>query len=465
MVLAFSTTPLLVVFLLLPQERAIGSSGLSNGLITYPVLLLTAALFYHYWYVSRDDVAAWLVLALSVVGVQGIALPALAERRLGGPVAADSWMAVLDLALGVVILIFAVACRSTRFRCDPLVLGLCLGFAMIGLRMGARYLAPEWDLTRAGLAALGAGVLLVYVALAAAVLLITQSPRWLRMRLAMIAALFGTSQAAMASGAVDTTTVGVVVLAVDIACAALLVTTAIRLLMSCFSTGDALAELHQLLESVEADVRVEKARIHEINATLAGITSAAELIHSQTSMSEHRRQGLEEMMQAELSRLTRLLQDPAPAHTVDLDDAIRHLVVAHEARGHAVHWLPTGTRATGCSDAVTEVISILLDNSIQHGSPHASIEVRADGETVEILVTDAGPGVSPDMRLRLFEWGEHRPGSQGQGFGLHIARQLAREQGGSLRLLETSSRGTTFVVGLPASADTNIRHDANQRSA
>ncbi|MCY7396857.1 MAG: HAMP domain-containing histidine kinase [Nocardioides sp.] len=458
-------TPLLAAFLLTPQTRAVPSVALSNGLILFPVLLLSAALIHHRWLLTRDDVTAWLVLALTLVGVQGVALPALTGGRPGSGTTDAVWWAMLDLLLGVVILVCARACRVVELRCDPLVAGAGLGLGLVALRAGVLHLVPDWEVAPAGLVGLGLGVLLVHVVLALAVLEVHRAPRWLRMRVAATAVLVGISQAVAASGLPDSVASSIVVLVADALCAGLLVTTATTLLLSLMTEDSVVAELRHRLEAVEATVRVERARIHEINATLAGISSASDLIHSPATLSGPRRQMLEDMMQAELSRLTRLLQDPTPVHVVDLDEAIRHLVVAQEARGHTVQWRPTGAHALGCSDAITEVISILLDNSAQHGSPHAAIEVRSDEASVEIAVSDAGPGVPPEMRLELFEWGVHGPGSHGQGFGLHIAQQLVHEQGGSLRLQETSPRGTTFVVRFPSPSFTRHEHGATQQSA
>jgi signal transduction histidine kinase len=107
--------------------------------------------------------------------------------------------------------------------------------------------------------------------------------------------------------------------------------------------------------------------------------------------------------------------------------------------------------ALGDSDQLTEALNVLLDNAATHGSGAARIEVRAadsPSTSVEIAVTDDGPGVAPELRRRIFAWGISRPGSTGQGIGLHVARDLMERQGGYLELVETSEQ-TTFVLGIP----------------
>nr|WP_241248405.1 ATP-binding protein [Nocardioides sp. KC13] len=106
--------------------------------------------------------------------------------------------------------------------------------------------------------------------------------------------------------------------------------------------------------------------------------------------------------------------------------------------------------ALGDSDQVTEALNVLLDNAADHGSGSVRIEVRAAGPgdtSVEIAVTDDGPGVAPELRRRIFARGVSRPGSTGQGIGLHAARDLMERQGGYLEL-ETGEH-TTFVLGIP----------------
>ena len=172
------------------------------------------------------------------------------------------------------------------------------------------------------------------------------------------------------------------------------------------------------------------------------------------------------MVQSELERLERMVrrqQDaarrvvPEPqdgelrAEVIDLDAVVSAMVLAHEAKGTTVTWRPSRMLALGDSDQLTEALNVLLDNAAAHGSGPVRIDVRAAGPahtSVEVAVTDHGPGVAPELRRRIFAWGVSRPGSTGQGIGLHAARDLMERQGGYLELAETGER-TTFVLGIP----------------
>jgi signal transduction histidine kinase len=88
-------------------------------------------------------------------------------------------------------------------------------------------------------------------------------------------------------------------------------------------------------------------------------------------------------------------------------------------------------------------------------APKAEIRISAKTEErhAVILVCDSGPGVPDILRPKLFDpfFNAPRPGSP--GFGLAIAYELARAQGGNLSL-QPSGTGTTFRLVLPLPART-----------
>lgn len=217
--------------------------------------------------------------------------------------------------------------------------------------------------------------------------------------------------------------------------------------------------------------RDERARLHEAASALAGIRAATTLLSSPGAIGEDRRAAMTAMVQSELERLERMVQrqqdaarpgipeprtdempaDEMRAEVIDLDSVVATMVLAHEAKGTDVVWRPSRMLALGDSDQLTEALNVLLDNAAAHGSGSVRIEVRAAepaSTSVEIAVTDDGPGVAPELRRRIFAWGVSRPGSTGQGIGLHAARDLMERQGGYLELVGASER-TTFVLGIP----------------
>lgn len=72
---------------------------------------------------------------------------------------------------------------------------------------------------------------------------------------------------------------------------------------------------------------------------------------------------------------------------------------------------------------------------------------------VELSVTDTGPGVSAEMKQRLFEpFATTKEVGKGTGLGLAVSRGLVEAAGGSLSLDEGYGGGARFVIHLPPAA-------------
>jgi signal transduction histidine kinase len=73
---------------------------------------------------------------------------------------------------------------------------------------------------------------------------------------------------------------------------------------------------------------------------------------------------------------------------------------------------------------------------------------REDGAR-EVIVSDRGPGIAPEMRDKLFQpFITTKP--EGLGLGLAICRTIAQAHGGTLKFDERASRGARIVLSLPA---------------
>jgi signal transduction histidine kinase len=109
-------------------------------------------------------------------------------------------------------------------------------------------------------------------------------------------------------------------------------------------------------------------------------------------------------------------------------------------------------------DKVEQVITNLLENGAKYATPdRLAIDVRALDGQVEVAVSDAGPGLTPDERVRVFDRFASVAGGRpsGLGLGLWIARAIAEAHGGSLVAGGNARGGTTFRLTLPVSAPTD----------
>jgi signal transduction histidine kinase len=106
--------------------------------------------------------------------------------------------------------------------------------------------------------------------------------------------------------------------------------------------------------------------------------------------------------------------------------------------------------------ALSRVLNNIIDNSLSAfneritTNPKISIEGAVARNYYEIYVADNGPGISEEIVTLL---GEKRVSSKtrknGFGIGFLLSKKLVIEMGGTLRIKETSSSGTTVLISLP----------------
>lgn len=101
------------------------------------------------------------------------------------------------------------------------------------------------------------------------------------------------------------------------------------------------------------------------------------------------------------------------------------------------------------------VIDNLLSNALKYSPENGAVTVRVRGSAdgVSLDVTDAGPGVEPEERNKVFDWffqadRAHGGRIKGSGLGLAIARELVAAHDGTIELVN-AERGAHFRVRLP----------------
>jgi PAS domain S-box-containing protein len=139
-------------------------------------------------------------------------------------------------------------------------------------------------------------------------------------------------------------------------------------------------------------------------------------------------------------------------------DAVRPASTAKNV-GLRVSIEPSTAMVAVDPDRVQQIVWNLLSNAIKFTSPGGNVVLRghqSDQET-EIVVTDNGAGIPPDVLPFVFERFRQADGSTtrqhgGVGLGLAIVRHLVELHGGSVEAAsEGKGRGSRFTVRLPAS--------------
>jgi len=101
------------------------------------------------------------------------------------------------------------------------------------------------------------------------------------------------------------------------------------------------------------------------------------------------------------------------------------------------------------------IILNLLSNAFKYSQQGTiSVEIRQEGEEVQVSITDDGIGIAPDQQERIFdlfhrvEHGEGRS-QEGTGIGLAMVRELVRLHQGTITVTSAMGVGSTFTVRIP----------------
>jgi signal transduction histidine kinase len=224
---------------------------------------------------------------------------------------------------------------------------------------------------------------------------------------------------------------------------------------------------------------------HELKTPLTNIRMYAELLaerlpDDETAEAADARQRLS-IIVSESGRLSRLIGNvltfaqqqrrqielnPQPGR---IDDTIRSVIQQFQptlaAQGFATTFVAGADRVVSFdADAVEQILVNLISNVEKYAADGKRLDIasRQEGDRTTIRVSDAGPGVPPSERDRIFQpffrINNRLEGPAGAGIGLSLARGLARLHGGDLRQVD-SAVGATFEVELHTPPKSPIKED------
>jgi signal transduction histidine kinase len=145
-----------------------------------------------------------------------------------------------------------------------------------------------------------------------------------------------------------------------------------------------------------------------------------------------------------------------PIHLDDVAaDAAAALAQPAAAAGVRVEMDPQPTATIGDPARLRQLVMILVDNAIRHSPRGGAVRVvvRPAGDAASVAVEDAGPGVPPEDRPRVFDRFWRAPGAPagGTGLGLAIAKWIAEHHDGTISVDQSPAGGARFEVRIPTS--------------
>jgi len=215
---------------------------------------------------------------------------------------------------------------------------------------------------------------------------------------------------------------------------------------------------------------------HELRTPLTVIRGQLEVLAAQRDPSGEEVRRVERLVQGEISRISRLVDDLLllakteqteflRVETIDLAPYVADLwdgTSLLASRRFELGTLPDGTLRAD-PDRLAQALRNLLENAIDHTDPERGL-VRMGvealpGGRVRFLVDDDGPGIPVHQRERVFNR-FHRTdaardrASGGTGLGLAIVRAIADAHGGIVTAGESPEGGARFTLDLPGFAST-----------
>jgi two-component system, NtrC family, sensor histidine kinase HydH len=209
---------------------------------------------------------------------------------------------------------------------------------------------------------------------------------------------------------------------------------------------------------------------HELKNPLASIKGLAQLVEADPSRARERLK----LLQVEVDRMRAILDEflnfsrplvPLVQQTVDLGELCRSVVALHEGLAGARRLLlvaPGDTLEVRCDPRKTKQILVNLVQNALEASPDGSevrVAVGHQNGFANVRVMDRGGGISSAIGHRAFEPGVTSKAG-GSGLGLTIARTLAEQHGGSLRLSNRDGGGCIAEVLLPIRGATAAPREA-----
>ena len=107
-------------------------------------------------------------------------------------------------------------------------------------------------------------------------------------------------------------------------------------------------------------------------------------------------------------------------------------------------------------NAFDRIVSNLVVNALRHGGAPVRVTAEQNDRHFRLTVEDAGGGVAPEFRERLFDRFSQDTSTgerDGIGLGLSIARQYATAHGGSIVYEDGERMGARFRVVIPAARE------------
>ena len=221
--------------------------------------------------------------------------------------------------------------------------------------------------------------------------------------------------------------------------------------------------VEDLQRHVVADARFAVDVSHELRTPMTTMLNSMQVIQNRRDQLPESVREPVELLADELERFRALVVDLLEISRHDAgDQVVRETVRMGDLVRRAAD-AAAGREVTSVDEAVAgltmdvdkrrleRVVANLVGNAETHGGGCTGVRVERGAHGLRVVVEDAGPGIAPERRSRVFERFA-RGGSNertGVGLGLAIVQRHVALHDGQVLVEETPGGGARFVVELP----------------
>jgi len=247
--------------------------------------------------------------------------------------------------------------------------------------------------------------------------------------------------------------------------------------------GRLTASLNRMLGRIEESFAVQRSSeeklrrfvadaSHELRTPLTAIRGFAELHRQGAITGEEKTRELVGRIENESKRMSALVEDlltlarldqarPLANEAVDLkkvtDDVVEAVKAGNPQANISLQAPNDEMFIIGDSLKIYQAVLNLAVNAAIHtpAGTQISISLLQGDESVQIKVSDLGPGLTPEQQTRVFErfyrvdQSRTRTGAEGSGLGLSIVQAIMDAHHGSVDIESELGRGTTFTLTFP----------------
>ncbi|WP_456434512.1 two-component system sensor histidine kinase NtrB [Thermosulfuriphilus sp.] len=222
------------------------------------------------------------------------------------------------------------------------------------------------------------------------------------------------------------------------------------------------AQRYEQLERLSLIGSMAASLVHDLKNPLTGISGFVELLKSRCS--DERLQNLCQKIELALGKVFEVIDNillvasgrkeiPLNLNEVELACFLEALV-ADSRLSHPVYLILNYQGPILIDeDKMRQVLWNLLKNADEalQGRPEGRIDIFSwpSGEDLILCVADNGPGISPEIKGKIFLPGQTYGKVNGRGFGLFGSKKIVEAHGGQMWFETYIGKGTKFFIKLP----------------